>query len=157
MPMRKVKATNQHIRLLAQLMQAEARGEGRRGQELVGSVLINRVVADCKPDFHNIRNIPHAVYGKFGPSRSPFEPVQNGEIYKMRPSSQDIRRARDLANGRVDSMARRSLWFFNPSPGQRYRAPCTPKMPRSPKTQFEYAYKNHCFYTGVPGYCQQFL
>ncbi|WP_232463387.1 cell wall hydrolase [Tumebacillus avium] len=157
MPMRRVKANSAHIRLLAQLMQAEARGEGRRGQELVGSVLVNRVVADCRPDFHNLRTIPQAIYGKFGPQRSPFEPVQNGEIYKMRPSSADLNRARQLANGRVDALARRSLWFFNPSPGRRYRIACTPQMPRSPKTQFQFAFKNHCFYTGTPGYCPEFL
>jgi N-acetylmuramoyl-L-alanine amidase len=157
MPVRRVKANTNHIRLLARLLRAEAEGEGRRGQRLVGTVLINRIIANCRPDFHNIRTIPHVIVGKYGPSSSPFEPVQTGYIWKVQPSPADIRMARQLVNGRIDFLARRSLWFYNPSPWRRYRSPCTPKMPRAPKTQYQFAYKNHCFYTGVPGYCPEFL
>lgn len=153
---RRIRARSQDVRLLAMLMMAEARGEGRLGQNLVGTVTANRIVANCKPDFIGIRTIPQAVYGKLGPSRSPFQPVQNGEIYKMSPRTSDINSAQNIVRGRIDRRAARALWFQNPNPGGN-RGPCPYQMPRSPKTRFDFAFKNHCFYTGVSGYCPEYL
>ncbi|HEF5066955.1 TPA: cell wall hydrolase, partial [Bacillus cereus] len=35
------------VDLLARLIRAEAEGEGRQGEELVGCVVVNRVFCDC--------------------------------------------------------------------------------------------------------------
>ncbi len=35
------------VDLLARLMRAEAEGEGRQGEQLVGCVVVNRVLCDC--------------------------------------------------------------------------------------------------------------
>jgi N-acetylmuramoyl-L-alanine amidase len=76
-------------------------------------------------------------------------------LWKQRPKPDDIRRARNLLLGHRDPKAKKSLWFYNPTPGIIVWV-CTQKMPRSPKTQLFTKYKNHCFYVGVPGYCKEF-
>jgi N-acetylmuramoyl-L-alanine amidase len=146
------------LRLLAMLMQAEARGEERTGMHMVGTVVRNRLIANCAPDFKGLRSYPQVVLQpiKGRPGLYHFEPVQNGELYKMRPSSKDLRLARDVARGRINPRVREALWFLNPSPGRRYRIPCPPQMPGSPMTRYLTSYRNHCFYVGVSGYCKEF-
>ncbi|MGD7043858.1 cell wall hydrolase [Jeotgalibacillus proteolyticus] len=154
---RPIKHTDRDVDYLARLMLSEAIGEGPQGMNMVGTVVANRVEADCAPDFKNLRNIRHAIYQTIPGTGIPhFEPVLNGTLYSQRPDESDLQRARDLLQGYRDPRARDSLWFFNPSPGSKFRAPCTETMPRSPMTQFEFAFRNHCFYVGVPGYCPEF-
>lgn len=154
---RRIKHTERDVEHLARLMLAEAIGEGAEGMEFVGTVAANRVEADCDPDFRNLRTINHVIYQTIPGTGIPhFEPVLNGSLYTQRPTEEDLQRARNLLNGHRSPRARTSLWFFNPSPGKTYRDPCTPTMPRSPMTQFEFAHKNHCFYVAVPGYCPEF-
>ncbi|WP_421379795.1 cell wall hydrolase [Bacillus salacetis] len=154
---RQIKHTSRDVESLARLMLSEAIGEGAQGMNMVGTVVANRVEADCAPDFRNLRNIRQAIYQTIPGTGIPhFEPVLNGSLYTQRPDEADLQRARDLLQGYRDPRARMSLWFFNPSPGSQFRAPCTETMPRSPMTQFEFAHKNHCFYVGVPGYCPEF-
>ncbi|MCZ8521007.1 MULTISPECIES: cell wall hydrolase [Paenibacillus] len=138
-------------------MLAEAVGEGVQGMNMVGTVLTNRVDANCAPDFRGLRNIAQAIYQTIPGTGVPhFEPVLNGTLYTQRPKQADINRARKLLHGYREPRSRMSLWFFNPSPGRRTRIPCTPTMPRSPMTRFVFAHKNHCFYEGVEGYCPEF-
>lgn len=49
------------VDLLARLIRAEAEGEGRQGEELVGCVVVNRVFCDCL-DFKQLRTVRDAVY-----------------------------------------------------------------------------------------------
>ncbi|GAA3318524.1 hypothetical protein GCM10020331_021680 [Ectobacillus funiculus] len=39
--------TEEHVKLLARLMRAEAEGEGKQGMLMVGNVGVNRVLSDC--------------------------------------------------------------------------------------------------------------
>ena len=154
---RRIKHTSRDVEELARLMLAEATGEGAQGMKMVGTVVANRVEADCAPDFKGLRNIRHAIYQTIPGTGIPhFEPVLNGTLYTQRPKESDLQRARNLLHGKREPRSRMSLWFFNPSPGKSYRAPCTPTMPRSPMTTFEFAHRNHCFYVAVPGYCPEF-
>ncbi len=154
---RRIKHTARDVEELARLMMAEAIGEGVQGMNMVGSVVSNRVEADCAPDFKGLRNIRHAIYQTIPGTKIPhFEPVLNGTLYTQRPKEADLQRARNLLHGHREPRARMNLWFFNPSPGKKFRAPCTPTMPRSPMTKFDFAHKSHCFYVAVPGYCPEF-
>jgi N-acetylmuramoyl-L-alanine amidase len=154
---RRIKHTSRDVEELAKLMLAEGVGEGAQGMNMVGTVVANRVEADCAPDFRGLRNIRDAIYQTIpGTSIPHFEPVLNGTLYTQRPREDDLRRARNLLHGDREPRSRMNLWFFNPSPGKKFRAPCTPTMPRSPMTQFDFAHKNHCFYVAVSGYCPEF-
>ncbi|NEU31756.1 cell wall hydrolase [bacterium LRH843] len=154
---RRIKHNERDVEELARLMLSEAIGEGAKGMSMVGSVVANRVEADCAPDFKGLRNIRHAIYQTIPGTGIPhFEPVLNGSLYTQRPTEEDLQRARNILHGHREPRAKMNLWFFNPSPGKEYRAPCTETMPRSPSTQYDFAFKNHCFYVGVPGYCPEF-
>ena len=48
---RRIKHTSRDVEELARLMLAEATGEGVQGMKMVGTVVANRVEADCAPDF----------------------------------------------------------------------------------------------------------
>ena len=61
------------VDLLARLIRAEAEGEGRQGEQLVGCVVVNRVFCDCL-DFKQLRSVRDAVYQSPGG----FEAVQYG-------------------------------------------------------------------------------
>lgn len=155
---RPVRHTANDVKTLSMLMLAEARGEGVIGMNMVGTVVVNRVNANCAPDFKGLRTIPQVVYqtqpGR--PHSYHFQPVTNGSLYTQRPRPTDIQRARALTLGYSDPRAREALWFFNPSWGSKYRIQCTPQMPASPMTRFITAYKHHCFYAGAYGYCKEF-
>lgn len=51
-----IKANSGDVRLLAQLLRAEAEGEGDLGMLMVGNVGVNRVLVDCL-DFTDVRNV----------------------------------------------------------------------------------------------------
>ncbi|MEH7122502.1 cell wall hydrolase [Bacillus sp. JJ1503] len=154
---RRIRHTSNDVEQLARLMLAEGIGEGPKGMSMVGTVVSNRVEADCAPDFKGLRNIRHAIYQTIPGTGIPhFEPVLNGTLYTQRPKDADLQRARNLLHGYREPRSRMNLWFFNPSPGKKFRAPCTATMPRSPNTTFDHAYRNHCFYVAVPGYCEEF-
>ena len=76
------------VDLLARLIRAEAEGEGRQGEELVGCVVVNRVFCDCL-DFKQLRTVRDAVYQSPGG----FEAVQYGYFYqRARESEKEIAR-----------------------------------------------------------------
>lgn len=129
--MARLQAREQDVRLLAQLMRAEAEGDLDLGMLMVGNVGVNRVVAECL-DFTNIRTIEQMVYQQPGG----FEAVQKSYFYQ-RPRAQDVRLARKVIQGERYDPASNALWFFQP-PGN---CPATwYGQPHSGR------YKSHCFF-----------
>ncbi|QAY68196.1 cell wall hydrolase [Paenibacillus protaetiae] len=104
-----IKANDEHVRMLARLMRAEAESEGELGMLMVGNVGVNRVLANCL-DFRNIRSIPQMVFQNPGG----FEATQNGYFYQSARDS-EIRLARRVINGERTRPASNALWFFRPA------------------------------------------
>lgn len=134
-----VKATKSDIALLARLLRAEAEGEGKKGELLVGNVGISRVRADCS-DFKGIRTIPQMVYQPHA-----FEAVIHSYFYqRARKVEKDL--ARRCVNGERHWPAKFSLWYFKP-PGD------------CPQTWYNQSfvgrYKNHCFYEPTAETCER--
>lgn len=136
--MSRVRAREQDVRLLAQLMRAEAEGDLDLGMLLVGNVGVNRVVADCL-DFEGIRTIRDMVYQSPGG----FEAVQRSYFYQ-RPREQDIRLARKIIQGQRYDPATYALWFFKP-PGA-----CPAEWYGQPQSG---RYKSHCFFIATEQQC----
>ncbi|EMA7397832.1 cell wall hydrolase [Bacillus cereus] len=119
------------VDLLARLIRAEAEGEGRQGEELVGCVVVNRVFCDCL-DFKQLRTVRDAVYQSPGG----FEAVQYGYFYqRARESEKEI--ARKVLQGEWRWPARWALWYFRPV------GACPPEWYNQP---FVGQFKSHCFY-----------
>lgn len=137
--MARIRAREQDVRLLAQLMRAEAEGDLDLGMLMVGNVGVNRVVAACL-DFTDIRTIPQMVYQQPGG----FEAVQKSYFYQ-RPREQDVRLARKVIQGQRYDPASYALWFFRP-PGN------------CPATwygqQHSGRYKSHCFFVPTEEQCE---
>lgn len=136
--MARVRAREQDVQLLAQLMRAEAEGDLDLGMLMVGNVGINRVVASCL-DFIGIRTIEQMVFQSPGG----FEAVQYSYFYQ-RPRERDIRLAQKVINGERYDPATNALWFFRP-PGD------------CPATWYDQRHsgrhKSHCFYIPHPEEC----
>lgn len=124
-----IKANDEHVKVLARLMRAEAEGEGELGMLMVGNVGVNRVLGNCL-DFKNIRTIPQMVYQRPGG----FEATLKGYFYQG-AREKDIALARRVINGERQRPASNALWFYRPSgacPGTwwdqtnsgRYKAHC---------------------------------
>ncbi len=79
------------VDLLARLIRAEAEGEGRQGEELVGCVVVNRVFCDCL-DFKQLRTVRDAVYQSPGG----FEAVQYGYFYQRARESEKRNRTKSF-------------------------------------------------------------
>ncbi len=126
-----IKATEKDIRTLAQLMRAEAEGEGDLGMLMVGNVGVNRVRSNCL-DFRGIRTIPQMVFQSPGG----FESTQKSYFYQH-PRESEMRLARKVVQGQRYDPATNALWFFRPTgecPAQWYNQPNAGR------------YKAHCFF-----------
>jgi N-acetylmuramoyl-L-alanine amidase len=133
-----IKYNQQHVKLLARLMRAEAEGEGDLGMLMVGNVGVNRVRCNCL-DFVGIETIEQMVFQRPGG----FEAVQKGYFYQ-RARSNEIRLARKVINGERYHPASYSLWFFKP-PGS---------CPAQWFGQWNSGrYKSHCFYNPAQSEC----
>lgn len=133
-----IKASTEHIKLLARLMRAEAEGEGELGMLMVGNVGVNRVKSNCL-DFKKIRNLQQMVFQRPGG----FEATIKGYFYQ-RARDKEIRLARRTVNGERQHPASYALWFFRPSggcPGQWY------------KQRNVGRYKAHCFFAPIGKDC----
>ena len=95
------------VDLLARLIRAEAEGEGRQGEQLVGCVVVNRVFCDCL-DFKQLRSVRDAVYQSPGG----FEAVQYGYFINVLVNQKEI--ARKVLQGEWRWPARWALWYFRP-------------------------------------------
>jgi len=93
--------------LLARLIEAEAEGEPYMGKVAVGAVVVNRVHSDKFPN-----TIKEVIYHVDEIGAYQFEPVLNGRIYSVTPSS-DSYKAADEALGGLDPTGG-ALFFFNP-------------------------------------------
>lgn len=96
------RAKKDNLRLLAQLVCGEARGEPYEGKVAVAAVILNRVDDKRFPN-----SVPGVVYQPLA-----FESVANGEIYRG-TTRECIQAARDALNGWDPSYG--SLFFFNPA------------------------------------------
>ncbi|WP_459502858.1 cell wall hydrolase [Bacillus sp. C1] len=123
--------TEEHVKLLARLMRAEAEGEGQQGMLLVGNVGVNRVRGNCL-DFKKIRNLQQMVFQSPGG----FEATQKGYFYQ-RAREQDIALARRTIQGQRFWPANFALWFFRPE------GPCPPTWYDQ---QNSGRFKKHCFF-----------
>jgi len=133
-----VQATKSDIGLLARLLRAEAEGEGKIGEILVGNVGINRIRANCS-DFIGLRTIPQMIYQPHA-----FEATLHGYFYQ-RPRTVEKRLARRVVNGLQHWPAKYSLWYFRPEgecPATWYDQPLVAR------------YKRHCFYEPTAETCQ---
>lgn len=127
-----IKANSADEKLLAQLIRAEAEGEGELGMLMVGNVGVNRVRGDCL-DFRNIRSIRDMVFQSPGG----FEATQKSYFYQ-RARERERRLARRTIAGERTHPASNALWFFRPTggcPAQWYNQPNTGR------------YKAHCFFS----------
>lgn len=133
--------TDTEKNLLAQIMRAEALGEGDLGMLMVGNVVVNRVLADCLT-FKNIDSITDAIY----------QPNQfvgtNSSLFNASPTTQEKRLAERILRGEYYHPATNALWFYSPSGNS---------VCKSTWYDQELAgkYKNHCFYNPDPGICQE--
>ncbi|RJG21615.1 cell wall hydrolase [Paenibacillus thiaminolyticus] len=126
-----IKANSGDVRLLAQLLRAEAEGEGELGMLMVGNVGVNRILVDCL-DFTEVRNVRDMVYQSPGG----FESTQKSYFYQ-RARDSEIRLARRAINGERTWPANYALWFFRPEgecPATWYNQPNSGR------------FKAHCFF-----------
>jgi N-acetylmuramoyl-L-alanine amidase len=102
---RKFNVTKEDIRLLAQLIHAEARGEPLTGQIAVGAVIMNRMTSGSFPE--RIREIIYqrtkGVYQ--------FTPVQDGQI-RLEPNQDAFSAAERALKGEDPTGG--ALFFYNP-------------------------------------------
>ncbi|UOY91282.1 cell wall hydrolase [Ectobacillus sp. JY-23] len=121
----------EHVKLLARLIRAEAEGEGQLGMLMVGNVGVNRVLGDCL-DFKKIRNLQQMVFQNPGG----FEATQKGYFYQ-RARDSDIELARRVVRGDRFWPASFGLWFFRPT------GACPPTWYNQKNSG---RYKKHCFF-----------
>ena len=91
------------VTLLSRLIMGEATGEPLEGQVAVAAVILNRVRS---PEFPN--TVPGVVYDPWA-----FESVENGYIWSMQPSAEEVRAAELALNGWDPTYG--ALYFWNPS------------------------------------------
>lgn len=91
---------NSDVKLLAQLIHAEAKGEPFNGKVAVGNVVLNRVKS---------KEFPSTIKGVIYQPRQ-FQPVSNGAI-NNEPSDEAIKAARTAMNTNLIGNA---LYFYNP-------------------------------------------
>ncbi len=137
-----VRAREEDVRLLAQLMRAEAEGEGKLGMLMVGNVGINRILADCA-DFKNVRSVRDMVYQSPGG----FEAVQKPYFYQ-RARNSEIELARKALAGERYHPASKALWFIRPS------GACPPDFFNQPNVG---RYKEHCFFNPLYSLCPNWM
>ncbi|SHP68246.1 Cell wall hydrolase CwlJ [Mycobacteroides abscessus subsp. abscessus] len=124
--------TEEHVKLLARLIRAEAEGEGNLGMLLVGNVGVNRVRGQCL-DFKDIRDLQKMVFQRPGG----FEATVKGYFYQASRKN-EIKLARRVIKGERFHPASNALWFFRPS------GPCPAQWYNQWNTG---RFKAHCFFS----------
>lgn len=133
--------TDTEKNLLAQIMRAEALGEGDLGMLMVGNVVVNRVLADCLT-FKNIDSITDAIY-----QPNQFVGI-NSSLFNASPTTQEKRLAERILRGEYYHPATNALWFYSPSGNSACKSTWYDQ-------ELAGKYKNHCFYNPDPGICQE--
>lgn len=129
--MARVAYTEKEVELLARLIKSEALGEGEEGMLLVGTVVINRVVATCDV-FKNTRTITEVIYQK-----NAFSGVDT-PLFNQAVNAKEKELAQRCIDGYRNEPSANSLWFKNPGTN----VTCPPKF----YGNLSGRYKNHCFY-----------
>jgi N-acetylmuramoyl-L-alanine amidase len=130
--------TEEHVKLLARLIRAEAEGDGNLGMLLVGNVGVNRVRGQCL-DFKDIRDLQKMVFQRPGG----FEATVKGYFYQA-PRENEIKLARRVIKGERFHPGSNALWFFRPTgacPSQWYNQWNTGR------------FKAHCFFSPTQQNC----
>lgn len=91
------------VYLLAQIINAEAKGEPYEGKVAVGNVVLNRVEHPQFPD-----TIKDVIFQK-----GQFQPVTNGSIYN-KPDDEAIQAAKDAMSGK-QIVGEQAIYFYNPA------------------------------------------
>ena len=109
--MPRIKYIESDVTLLARIMRAEALGEGEVGMQLVGNVVVNRVIANCST-FKKMNTISKVVYqpGQFAGVDTP--------LFKAYPTKKEQRLAKECLDYFTKWPATRSLYFKNPGKKQ---------------------------------------
>ena len=139
-----IKYTTKERDLLAQLMRAEAVGEGNLGMLMVGNVGVNRVLGNCLT-FKNINSITNMIYqtpGGFSGKDSP--------LFFSSPTTAERNLADRVLRGEYYYPATHALWFYAPAKGQSCKTTWWDQ-------QLAGRYKGHCFYNPDPGVCPEVL
>lgn len=102
-PKTKTTKINGDAYLLAQIINAEAKGEPYNGKVAVGNVVMNRV---------NSPNFPNSVEGVIF-QKGQFYPVTSGSI-NAKPSQESINAAKEVLNGK-QIVGKQALYFYNPN------------------------------------------
>lgn len=97
--------TSEDIELLAKLINAEARGEGYRGQLAVGAVILNRLASDKFPN-----SLREVIYQRTKGGYQ-FSPVGDGSI-NLPPSPSALKAAKEAIKG--EDPTEGALFFYNP-------------------------------------------
>lgn len=95
--------TEKEFEILSKIIEAEAGGEPFEGKVAVGAVILNRVRS---PLFSN--NIEDVVF-----SSLQFEPTSNGVYYKISPSKDSYKAAREALLGK--DPVKEALYFYSPT------------------------------------------
>ena len=137
-----IKYTTKERDNLAQLMHAEAVGEGELGMLMVGNVVLNRALASCLI-FKNITTINDAIYQSPGG----FSGTTSSLFYSS-PTTKEKNMADRILKGDYFYPATHSLWFYAPSKGEVCKNTWWGQ-------ELAGKYKNHCFYMPISGVCPQ--
>ncbi len=129
--MPRIKYIDSDVTLLARIMRAEALSEGEIGMQLVGNVVVNRVIATCGT-FKKMNTVSKVVYQK-----GQFAAV-NTPLFKRYPTNKERRLAKECLETFTKWPATRALYFKNPGKNK-----SCPKQFWGP---FVGKYKQHCFY-----------
>lgn len=142
--MGRIKTSAEDLELMARLMRAEAEGEGELGMLMVGTVIVNRIYADCE-EFADLRSVRDIVDRDLATEcATGFEAVCKPYFWQG-ARQRDIRLARRNAHGEKQHPASNALWFFKPP-----EYDCPLEWWGQPLAG---AYKNHCFYLADPNLC----
>ncbi|MBO8170781.1 MAG: LysM peptidoglycan-binding domain-containing protein [Bacillaceae bacterium] len=101
-----VSYTQEDYEWLAKIIEAEAEGEPYLGKVAVGSVVMNRVEHRWFPD-----TIKGVIFQQLN-GRYQFSPVASGKIYRVKPSQESYKAAREALNGKDPTGG--GIYFYNP-------------------------------------------
>ncbi|MDD6302110.1 MAG: cell wall hydrolase [Bacillales bacterium] len=129
--MSRCRYSSSELSLLARLMRAEAVGEGVFGMQLVGNVVINRVVARCV-EFRNKKTIKDVIYTK-----NAFAGIKSN-LFKSGATAKERTYALRTINFWRAEPANYALYFYAPGKNKK----CKSKF----YGVYTGRYKGHCFY-----------
>ncbi len=129
--MSRIPYNSKEIELLARIMRAEAIGEGVFGMKLVGNVVVNRVVATCKP-FKNKNTINEVIFQK-----NAFEGTTS-PLFNGRPNEQLKKIAKECITFWRAEPAYSALYFYAPGKNNKCKSYFW--------GNYTGKFKNHCFY-----------